>query len=101
MIAFNEMDFFAVQKIAIGRGPFNVAQAPVPEKIQCVVWLDAPVHPIRDARIHLVGGRERSIAGQISFVWKVFHQETPDPRTESAFRQTTDAPENPVNRLLP
>jgi hypothetical protein len=61
MIAFNEMDLYAVQTLAVGRDPFNVAHAPVPEKIERVVWLDALVHPIRDAGVHLVSRGERPI----------------------------------------
>ncbi len=61
MIAFNEMYLYAVQTLSIGRNLFNVAHAPVPEKIERVVWLDALVHPIRDARVHLIGVGERSI----------------------------------------
>ena len=62
MVALNEMDRLAVQALSIGRNPFNAAHAKVPKEIQRVVCLDALVHTIRDARIHLFRGRERSIA---------------------------------------
>ena len=62
MIAFNEMDLFAVQTLAIGRDLFDAAHAETAEEIQRVVWLDTLVHPIHDARVHLFRGRERSIA---------------------------------------
>jgi hypothetical protein len=61
MVAFNEMDLIAVQTLAIGRDLFNAAHAKVPEKIQRVVWLDALVHSIHDASIHLFRARKRSI----------------------------------------
>ena len=62
MIAFNEMDSFAVQTLAIGCNLFDAAHAEIAEKIQRVVWLNALVQSIRDARIHLFRCRERSIA---------------------------------------
>jgi hypothetical protein len=62
VIAFNEVGLFAVQTLAVGRNLFDAAHAEIPKEIQHVVWLDALVHPIRDARIHLSRGRERPIA---------------------------------------
>ena len=61
VIAFNEMDSFAVQTLAIGCNLFNAAHAEIAEKIQRVVWLDALVQSIRDARIHLFRACKRSI----------------------------------------
>jgi hypothetical protein len=60
--ALNKMNRLAVQTLSIGRNPFNAAHAKVPKEIQRVVCLDALIHPIRDARIHLFRGREWSIA---------------------------------------
>jgi hypothetical protein len=62
MVSLDKMDRLAVQALAIGRDLFDAAHAEIPKKIQRVVWLDTVVHPIRDARIHLFRGRERSIA---------------------------------------
>ena len=62
VIAFNEMDLFTVQTLSIGRHLFNAAHTEIAEEIQRVVCLDALVHPIRDARIHLFRARKRTIA---------------------------------------
>ena len=62
MVSLNKMDSLAVQTLAIGSDFFNAAHAEITDEIQYVIWLDALVHPIHDARIHLFRGRERSIA---------------------------------------
>ena len=62
MVAFNEMDLFAVQTLSIGRYLFDTAHAKIPKEVERIVLLDVRVNPIRDVRIHLFRGRERSIA---------------------------------------
>ncbi len=62
MVSLDKMDRLAVQALAIGRDLFDAAHAEITEEIQRVVCLDALVHSIRDARIHLFRCRERSIA---------------------------------------
>jgi hypothetical protein len=62
MVSLNKMDRFAVQALAVGRDLFNAAHAKIPKKVECIVWLDVRVHPIRDARIHLFRVLKRTIA---------------------------------------
>ena len=62
MVSLDKMDRLAVQAFAIGRDLFDAAHAEITEEIQRVVCLDALVHSIHDARIHLFRCRERSIA---------------------------------------
>jgi hypothetical protein len=62
MIAVNEMDRLAAQALAVGRDLFNIAHAKVPKEIERIVLLNARVHPIQDARIHLFRALKRTIA---------------------------------------
>src|ERR1035437_6878573 len=62
MVSLNKLDRLAVQALAIGRHLFNARHAKIPKEIERLVLLDVRVHPIRDARIHLVRVLKRTIA---------------------------------------
>jgi hypothetical protein len=62
VIAFDKMNRFAVQPLAIGCYVFRSPQTEIAEEIQNVICFRTCIHAVRDCIVHFMSVLERTIA---------------------------------------